>query len=555
MLTWLIGEAVVGGIVPLAIPLLVRTVLAFALGNGLLGLALLLLGSLGHLDVGGLLVVMSVMAVVAVSLIVHRAGGRRSLRWKPEPASGWEAFVIGSASGLVTYALLTCFLPEIASDATREHLPLTRQIWETGSTGGLTWWTANQPIHAQLVSAVNWAAGGDVGVKLSHALVGLAAVAAVGSLALLLAGRAAAVMGAVIFATIPIIGWQLGHAYVDLYPVLFCTGAALAIVIWQQGGRRAMLAIGGALAGFAFAAKVVSASAIASIGLALACVGRTRNRLTERAGAVLVFALGGLITLPWLYWGYQKTGSIPGLEYALDAILDRGSSVSGLFAGFGIGRDPMSIATIPWAATFQGERFAEIGMGLFGILPLMTLPALLFVPRTRTVAFVAVAALIGYLGWALSVQYLRYGLPVLALTCALLGAGLSGLGDSLARIRRREGEVCALRASGRRTPHHAPADDQQLALPDAAAVPGWWHEPGCVPRRERPRLPGHGSVQHPCRRRQRPGVGGPVRPAHDLHRGRTTRHRAATARHSGRPDPHHPEGARRLAFRLGAKRH
>jgi len=252
---------------------------------------------------------------------------------------------------------------------------------------------------------------------------------------LLLAGRAAAVMGAVIFATIPIIGWQLGHAYVDLYPVLFCTGAALAVVIWQQGGRRAMLAIGGALAGFAFAAKVVSASAIASIGLALACVGRTRNRLTERAGAVLVFALGGLITLPWLYWGYQKTGSIPGLEYALDAILDRGSSVSGLFAGFGIGRDPMSIATIPWAATFQGERFAEIGMGLFGILPLMTLPALLFVPRTRTVAFVAVAALIGYLGWALSVQYLRYGLPVLALTCALLGAGLSGLGDSLSRIR------------------------------------------------------------------------------------------------------------------------
>ena len=45
------------------------------------------------------------------------------MRWKPGPASGWEAFVLGSTSGLVAYALLTTFLPEMASDATREHLP------------------------------------------------------------------------------------------------------------------------------------------------------------------------------------------------------------------------------------------------------------------------------------------------------------------------------------------------------------------------------------------------------------------------------------------------
>jgi hypothetical protein len=436
VVAWLVGEAVVGGTHPPHTPYLVRAVLAFALGNGLLGLVFLLLGSVDRLDTNGLGFAMSAIAVLALIGVFRRTGVRRSMSWKLESATGWEAFVLGSTSGLVAYALLTTLLPEIASDATREHLLITRQIWETGSTSGLArWWTASQPIHAQLVSVVGWAVGGDVGVKLSHALVGLAAVAGVGSLAWLLAGRAAAVVAAAIFATIPIVQWELGHAYVDLYPALFCTSAAIAIVIWQQSGRRAMLLIGGAAAGFALVAKVVSAGAIAGLVLALALVGRARWRLRDRAEAVVAFALGGLVALPWLYWGFSRTGSVPGLDYAVNAIFDQSSDVVGLWAGFGIGRDPLSIAIIPWVATFQGERFAEIGMGLLGILPLVTLPAVLFVPRSRTVAFVTLAALIAYLGWAFSAQYLRYGLPVIALGCALLGAGVSGLGGRLAGMR------------------------------------------------------------------------------------------------------------------------
>ncbi|HKZ91079.1 MAG TPA: hypothetical protein VJZ50_02965, partial [Candidatus Limnocylindrales bacterium] len=256
------------------------------------------------------------------------------------------------------------------------------------------------------------------------------------SLAWLLKGRTAAVVAAAIFASIPIVQWELGHAYVDLYTALFCLSGAMAVVIWQASGRRAMLVVGGALAGFAFAAKVVSASAIASLGLALALVGRSPWRLRARIEAVAAFAIGGLVALPWLYWSYARTGVVPGLDYALNAIFDQGADVVGLWAGFGIGRDPVSLAILPWAATFQGERFSEFGMGQLGILLLVTLPTIIFVPRTRSVAFVVAAVLIGYLGWAYSAQYLRYALPVLALACVLLGAGVSGLGERLAAERR-----------------------------------------------------------------------------------------------------------------------
>ena len=431
-LAWLIGEAIIGGYFPAVRPYLARAVVAFALGNGLLGLMLLLLGSMGRLDSGSLVATLSVVAAAAI--VVIRRSRQGTTRWTPVAATWWEAAILGTVSGLVAFALLTSFIPETISDAVREHLPVTREIWQTGSTSGLAWTTARLPIHAQLVSVLAWAAGGDVGVKLSHALVGLAAVAGVGSLGWLLSGRTAALVAAAVFATIPIVQWEMGHAYVDLYPALFCTASAVAVVVWQQSGRRSMLVVAGALAGFSFATKVVSASAIAALGFAVAVVGRARWSLRERAFAVASFVLGGLAYLPWLIWSYQKTGSIPGIDYAVGALLNPASDIVGNLDEFGIGRELLSALAIPWAATFQGELFSEAGAGNLGILPLMLLPAILFAPRSRSTAFVAAAALTAYLGWAFSAQYFRYGLPLFALTCALIGAGAANLAVRLSKI-------------------------------------------------------------------------------------------------------------------------
>ena len=49
----------------------------------------------------------------------------------------------------------------------------------------------------------------------------------------------------------------------------------------------------------------------------------------------------------------------------------------------------------------------------------MALPLILFVPRTRAVAFVLTAAGLAFLAWAFTAQYLRYSLPLLLLTAVL----------------------------------------------------------------------------------------------------------------------------------------
>ena len=55
----------------------------------------------------------------------------------------------------------------------------------------------------------------------------------------MLAGRLAAAAAAAIFATLPIVLWELGHAYVDLFPALFIAAATLAALVWQRTDRGA----------------------------------------------------------------------------------------------------------------------------------------------------------------------------------------------------------------------------------------------------------------------------------------------------------------------------
>ncbi len=393
VIAWLVGEALVGHLMPPSNPFPLRAVVCFAAGNTILGLVLLVLGSLGQLNAGALaitLVVLTLTALVVTLRRTKRQPGTGCVAHGPVPL--WEALVMGVVSGMIGYAMLTALSPEWMSDPVRVHLPLARQIWQTGTT----WQTGrrqvsrgrlpNSAIHAQLMSIVGWAVGGDIGVKLSHSLVGLATIVGVGSLGWLLAGRTSALLAGTVFAAIPIVQWELGHAYVDLYRgPLSVAARAIAVLLWQRTGRRPMLVLGGALASFAYVSKVVSATAVAGLVIALAVVGREGWSLGRRVRQVATFSVGALLALPWIVWVFQRTGSILGLDYALGALgplLEPGSSSGiGNLAEFGVGRSPLSILTLPWAATFQGSLFNEGGAGNIGILLLMLLPLAVFAPR------------------------------------------------------------------------------------------------------------------------------------------------------------------------------
>jgi 4-amino-4-deoxy-L-arabinose transferase-like glycosyltransferase len=426
VLAWLLGEVVLpiepeGASVPL-----VRLPIAFAVGSGLVGLFLLGLTAFGALNAVTVTGAAGILLVVLAIFGGNRFSGEisRLQVWQPASPTWVESVVLGLAVGLVAYASLAAFAPGTHSDAIRHHLPIAREIWQTGSAPEFPpMTTARYPIQAHLLYAVAYGFGGMTAATLVHTLVGLVTLLGIAGIGWLLAGRTAATVGAAIFTTMPLVLWELGTAYLDLFPVLFTVGAVLCVLLWQRHGPLAWLAVAGVLAGFGFTAKMTMGLMIVALGLALVFVGRGPWQWRERLLAGVAFGFGAAaVMLPWILRSYILTGAIPGLSILTEHAT--GSATSDL-PGFGLGRSPLDLLRIPWAMTFQGELFNQSGGGDIGIVLLMTLPLAVLGPRTRATAFLAISGALSYLGWAFTAQYTRYLLPALAIAAAFAGIGVA----------------------------------------------------------------------------------------------------------------------------------
>jgi hypothetical protein len=411
------------------VPAVVRLGLAFAAGHGILGLAYLALGSFGLISRSSIALVWVLLAFLAVASLARGPRPRLSaLAFGPTTVTG--AIVTSLALGFVAFAALHAFLPETLSDAIRHHLPIAREIWETGSTPEFRWWTSRYPIHAQLVSVPAWGLGGAAGVALSHAVGGCFAAVSVAGVARMLAGRAAGAPGAIAaatFVTMPLFLWEVGHSYVDLYPATFVASALAAVLVWQRSGSLWTLILAGFLAGLAFATKPVAASSVAAIGLAVVLVGRERFSLRSRLLAGIVVFSGGLLILGWLWRSFEITGTVPGLDLLVSGVAGTEREIGRDLGTYGVGRSPVALLTLPWSMTFDGEAFGQSGAGAFGVLLLMALPTWLFLPRNRATALVLITLAFGGLVWAFTAQYYRYALPLLAVAAAASGAGIAGM--------------------------------------------------------------------------------------------------------------------------------
>ena len=315
-LSWLLGASLLRHLPATADLPLVRAPIAIGLGCGLVGLLLLLLTTLDALNavtvLAGAAVILVFTVVVDRDRLTH--GVFRLRNWRPITPTWFETVITGLTVGLVAFALLSSFVPENQSDAIRQHLPVAREIWQTGSAPALPSIGASTgPVQSHLLFAVAYGFGGMTAAKLVHTVVGLAAIAGVAAIGWLCSGRIAATVGAVIFATMPIVLWELGHAYLDLFPVLFTVAAVLCLLLWQQDGAAAWLVYAGGLAGFGFATKIVMAVMIVALAGAIFLVGRVPGHWRKRVLAVLVFGVGVIVIVPWLMRTYSITGTVPGI--------------------------------------------------------------------------------------------------------------------------------------------------------------------------------------------------------------------------------------------------
>lgn len=452
VLSWLIGEAICGLAVPEMAPK-ARVAVAFALGAGSLGLIWLLLALAGQLNQPTVLLTSSAVLIIALAARQRHWGKLyTALRQRrATPLSWYETLLIALVVGMVTFAMFSAFVPENQSDATRQHLPIAREIWQTGSIGVFEPMSVSrQSIQGHLLFAVAYGFGGMTAAKLVQAMIGLICIVGVASLGWRVAGRRAAVIGAAVFATMPIVLWELGHAFIDMYPVLFTVTAVLCMLNWQEDGRWPWLFLAGALAGVGFATKLNMALVLIALGAALFLVGRGPWRWRNRILALIVFGFGVLVITPWLYRAYLYTGTLPGLSLVnqhLPNLLPWQLPQSGTMPTPAasqfvppplpsdldpqeFGHSPGDLIGIPWFLTFFGKDlgFPIVGRGEIGVALLMLLPFGLLAPRNRASALLGAVAVGSYFTWWLTpFQIARHLLPTLAITAAICGIGVSSL--------------------------------------------------------------------------------------------------------------------------------
>ncbi|MGE5236848.1 MAG: hypothetical protein ACM3O7_10910 [Acidobacteriota bacterium] len=272
-----------------------------------------------------------------------------------------------------------------------------------------------------------------------HWSMGVLAVSAVGLMAGLLGGRRAGWWAAAFFAATPSVMLVSTWAVADLGVAAFGAVACLALLLAarEENRRRArrLVALSGVFVGVAAGCKILALVTVAVPLLAVLLVTASRDR-SERmrnlgwwlAGATVAFA-------PWLVRNLAATGNpvYPFLAAVFGSTPGSAEAARGVIAATG---RPLNLLVAASLSTFHPAGDA----GPVGPLFVALAPMAAWAAWRRRRAFtgaLALATLVGVVGWATGPLRGRYLLPVLALLAVLLGIGWQRLLLRAPRMARR----------------------------------------------------------------------------------------------------------------------
>lgn len=360
-----------------------------------------------------------------------RIAARPGLICQLAPAPEGQRWLEALTGALVLVYVAVALLPEIGHDALAMHLFLANQMQARHA------WTfdAGTYVWAVMPMLANWIFG------LAHQLGGEAAARLVNvGFIVVLAGlvreacrwargdEAGARWASLLFLSMPLAFTEGSSLFVESVWASFAIAGILAMLraCAAHSDVRAELPLAGLFLGLAMAAKAITLTVLPALAAVL--VWRHRAWWT-RAGARVLGLAAGLFILfgaaPYVS-AWRRTGNpvFPFFNQVFQSPLFIPQNFESASV-FGRGLN----WSFPYDVTFQSQRYLEslAGSGGFQWL-LVIVPALVAVAlarnrRAAALAFIAFASLaIAFM----SVSYLRYVFPSLALMCAVGGVAVSG---------------------------------------------------------------------------------------------------------------------------------
>jgi hypothetical protein len=387
--------------------------------------------------------------LVLVSLLsIRRAAAAYSTLRDRFPAirAWWTASDLRWVSaGSATLALFAVFpflwalVPAVQWDAAAAQLPIGQAYASPrGFAAVADYWFAYVPSQAHLLYGLAFALVGQPLPSLLHFTFTVLVAVLVFSLALRTAGRVPAWIAVIAFASMPLVGWSAGSAYMDFFVTAFTFASVYAILRWRESMRNGWLLLASVLGGLGAACKA-SALMLLVPGLVyvLAAVIR-RKKLRATAPALLASTAAiVLLPLPWFLRTWLWTGN-PFYPTCEKWFPGSQPSVAFNWSNFGTGHGLLAFLRLPWDFVIHGGAFDEHGLLPLGLVPLAALGSLFFGHRTvswRLRGLLLTLILANTLAWFEVAQVARYLLPVLPLVVVLAALPLPGILDWLQRRR------------------------------------------------------------------------------------------------------------------------
>lgn len=467
-----------------------RPIQAVALGLGTLAyitLALGLLGFLGPVPLGILL------AVGFLAPVAYRARGRRApARVIPPPAAlaqteRWLSLALLSFAGLLGAITLVSALAPVGGadwDSLSYHLAAPKIYLREGRISMLAYDShTNFPFTMEMLYTLGLAFGGASGAKLIHWAAGWLTAAAVGvwTSRLVVGGRRVPAwtgpLASLAFATMPIVLWEMGTAYVDLGTALFQFLALAAAVdaarvpdhevhgsssdAGPEVGDKATepgeppqsiartpqlsgLVLAGILSGFALGTKMTALIQFGLIGLGLLWVLARSSGINRKWAlqGVLGFGVAGLLVAsPWYLksWLWVHNPVYPFFyslfPHSFSWTREAAEAYNGEQKTFGLGKGPRELGLMLWnlavhgraffinERTLLGDKIGSLGPLWIGLLPLLCWTRKL----DRRVLPVLLYGLASLGVWFLLTQQTRYLAPVFAPLAVVVAVTVAAL--------------------------------------------------------------------------------------------------------------------------------
>ncbi len=418
---------------------LVAWVLGSAFGFGILSVLGFTLGSVGLLR--SQLIWPIAIGVVIVPFLKER---RRLLHesrmfyvWfcRPSRSDYVVLVLVGISVALLWYNMIGALSPETASDTVRQRLATASYFAQTQhlTANDPELSIAQSPAAGEIAAAVVAAVGPLQAVKLLTFSQGLMCAMAIFAVGRRLHGNQAGVIAAFTFYSMPLVSWLSQTAYLDLLTTLLAL-SALLVVVSQDIHNWRVVALAGIYSGFGVAVKLHFGYVAVGLVVVLGTIVLYEKRPWEIIRSMTVMITAAALTVgPWLLRSIIVSGQIPGFVLATQSLTraqDERPAVMSDLTRFGYGRSldhllrslfdtTMFSAQFEWPPTRYGPFGGLIGFMLLGLLPLLVI----VLPQSRRkLAFaLLVGSAISFLLWFYTAQYLRYGLPILAMLCPLAG--------------------------------------------------------------------------------------------------------------------------------------